>query len=104
MPRAQAGVAAAITSASRQVGQTLGVAVAGALVTASAGALGPAGPGAAPVFRHLAAASHAGWWVLLGCGLAVLVLGLVVTSARARATAVQTARELNPEFLADSAP
>jgi EmrB/QacA subfamily drug resistance transporter len=104
MPRAQAGVAAAIISASRQVGQTLGVAVAGALVTASAGALVPAGPRAAPGFRHLAAASHAGWWVLLGCGMAVLVLGLAVTSARARATAVRTARELNPEFLAGSAP
>ena len=32
MPRAQAGVAAAIASTSRQVGQTLGVAVVGSLV------------------------------------------------------------------------
>jgi hypothetical protein len=33
MPRAQAGIAAAIATTSRQVGQTLGVAVAGAIVT-----------------------------------------------------------------------
>jgi MFS family permease len=35
MPRAQAGVAAAIASTSRQVGQTLGVAVVGSLVSVS---------------------------------------------------------------------
>src|SRR6202012_3204234 len=35
MPRAQAGVAAAIASTSRQVGQTLGVSVVGSLVSAS---------------------------------------------------------------------
>jgi hypothetical protein len=64
------------------VGQTLGVAVVGALATASVG--------------------HAGWWVLVGCGLTVLVLGLIVTSARADASAVQTAHELNPEFLVSS--
>ena len=33
MPRAQAGVAAAIASTSRQIGQTLGVAVVGSLVS-----------------------------------------------------------------------
>ena len=33
MPRAQAGVAAALATTSRQVGQTLGVAVVGAIVT-----------------------------------------------------------------------
>ena len=37
MPRAQAGVAAAIATTSRQVGQTLGVAVVGAIVTSRAG-------------------------------------------------------------------
>ena len=35
MPRAQAGVAAAIASTSRQIGQTLGVAVVGSLVSTS---------------------------------------------------------------------
>jgi len=79
MPRAQAGVAGAITASSRQVGQTLGVAVVGALVAASTGA--------------------AGWWVLVGCGFTVFILGIVVTSARAQASAVRTAHQLNPEFL-----
>ena len=41
MPRAQAGVASAIATTSRQVGQTLGVAVVGAIVTSHAGAVGP---------------------------------------------------------------
>ena len=51
MPRAQAGVAAAIASTSRQIGQTLGVAVVGSLVSASlqtaevtSTSLWPAGP------------------------------------------------------------
>ena len=46
-----------------------------------------------------AAASHAGWWTLTGCGAAVLVLGLVATSRRGRSSAQRTATELNPEFL-----
>jgi EmrB/QacA subfamily drug resistance transporter len=78
MPRAQAGVAAAIASTSRQVGTALGVAVVGAAV-----ASGLSGPVAA----RFAEASRTGWWILLGCGLAVLALGLATTGRRARATA-----------------
>ena len=52
MPRAQAGVASAIASTSRQVGQTLGVAVVGALVTSQL-----KGSSAGSSF---ASASHAG--------------------------------------------
>jgi EmrB/QacA subfamily drug resistance transporter len=89
MPRAQAGVASAIASTSRQVGSTLGVAVVGALVTASLAG-----------HRAIAAGTtHAGWWVLVACGVVVFGLGLVVTSGWARRTAERTARELNPEFL-----
>ena len=90
MPRAQAGVAAGIASTSRQVGQTLGVAIVGAIITARIGS------------THridLASASHAGWWVLTGCGVIVLVLGFVATSKWALASANQTAREMNPEAL-----
>jgi hypothetical protein len=47
----------------------------------------------------VAAATHAGWWVLAGCGIVVLVLGQVVTTDWAHRTAERTARELNPEFL-----
>jgi EmrB/QacA subfamily drug resistance transporter len=87
MPRAQAGVAAAIATTSRQVGQTLGVAVVGAIVASHAG-------------RSLTAASHPAWWLLAACGAAVLALGLVATTRRAGASARRTAAELNPEALA----
>ena len=90
MPRAQAGVASAIASTSRQVGATLGVAVVGAMITASLG--GATHVGSASVIRSA-------WLVLAGCGALVLVLGLVVTTPWAHRTADQTAKELNPEFL-----
>ena len=95
MPRAQAGVASAIASTSRQIGSTLGVAVVGALVTSKIGAV------AGGVGGHLdfAVASRAGWWVLAGCGSGVLGLGLVATSRRGLASADRTAKDLNPEFL-----
>lgn len=77
MPRAQAGVAAAIASTSRQIGQTLGVAVVGAAATA----------GLHGSFRSgFAQASHPGWWMLVGCGVAVLALGFATTTGWARAT------------------
>ncbi|HET9076360.1 MAG TPA: MFS transporter [Acidimicrobiales bacterium] len=78
MPDSQAGVAAAIASTSRQIGQVLGVAVLGALATASLHG---------PVVTGLAAASHTGWWVLAGCGLVVMALGMAVTTPRALASA-----------------
>jgi len=93
MPRAQAGVASAIASTSRQIGATLGVAVVGALVTSKVGAV------SGGVQLDFASASRAGWWVLAGCGAVVLVLGMLVTSQRARSSAQRTAKELNPEFL-----
>ena len=72
MPRTQAGVAAAIASTSRQVGQSLGVAVVGSAVTSVM---------AGPLRTGFATASHVGWWIITGCGLIVLVMG-VVTSGR----------------------
>jgi len=77
MPRAQAGVAAAVASTSRNVGASLGVAVIGAVVAARV-----AGPAA-----DFAVASRVGWWIILGCGAAVLVLGVVTTGRWARGTA-----------------
>ncbi len=77
MPRAQAGVAAAVASTSRQVGATLGVAVFGAVV---------AGVGASA----FPAASHLGWWIMTGAGAAILVLGVLTTGGWAKRTA-QTA-------------
>lgn len=90
MPRAQAGVASAIASTSRQIGSTLGVAVVGALVTSQTTGSVEAG---------FARATHAGWWVLASCGLVVLVLGIVATSRRALDSAHRTAMDLNPEVL-----
>jgi len=60
MPKEQAGVAAAIASTSRQVGAALGVALIGAF-----------------------AGSAVGWWIIAGCGVAVVVLGVVTTGQRA---------------------
>jgi EmrB/QacA subfamily drug resistance transporter len=77
MPRAQAGVAAAIASTSRMVGQSLGVAVVGS--AAASGLHGAAG-------AALAAAGHAGWWIIAGCGGAVFALGALTTGRRAKGT------------------
>jgi len=90
MPRAQAGVAAAIATTSRQVGQTLGVAVVGAIVASGAGEPGHA---------DLATASRPGWWTLTACGAVVLLLGLVASTRRAGESARRTAAALNPEAL-----
>ncbi|MFJ4711824.1 MFS transporter [Streptomyces sp. NPDC088785] len=89
MPRAQAGVAAAVASTSRQIGQTLGVAVIGAVL-----ASGVAGSSYAASF---VGAGRACWWIIAGCGLAVLVLGAVTSGAWARGTAARTADRLARE-------
>ncbi len=77
MPEAQAGVAAAVASTSRQVGQTLGVAVAGAIAAAGAFTVGPG----------FVQASHTVWWLLAGCGMVIVLLGLISTTSWANATA-----------------
>jgi EmrB/QacA subfamily drug resistance transporter len=86
MPRAQAGVAAATATTSRQVGIALGVAAVGAIVTTH-------------LSGSVSAASHGAWWTLAACGVVVLVLGFAATSRRATASAQRTAAELNPEAL-----
>ncbi|MER7246476.1 MFS transporter [Kribbella sp. NPDC000426] len=78
MPRSQAGVAAAIASTSRQVGASLGVAIAGTVLTARL--VGPLETGFVDAARLC-------WYVIAGCGALVLVLGLITTSAWARRTA-----------------
>jgi EmrB/QacA subfamily drug resistance transporter len=87
MPLAQAGVAAAVASTSRQVGSALGVAVLGSLVTA--GVSGSFAEG-------FAAAARPAWVVVVVCGLAVLALGLLGTTAWARGTAERTAWRFAP--------
>ncbi|HUK69899.1 MAG TPA: DHA2 family efflux MFS transporter permease subunit [Streptosporangiaceae bacterium] len=87
MPRSQAGVAAAVASTSRQIGQSLGVAVIGSAVTSRIHG---------PLAVSFAAASHVGWWIVAGCGGAVFVLGIVTTTKRAVRTAAETAARLAP--------
>ena len=85
MPRSQAALASAVASTSRQVGASLGVALAGAL----------AGAGIDAAHRpDFASATHIVFWVIAGLGAAIVVLGLVSTGARARASADRVARLL----------
>jgi EmrB/QacA subfamily drug resistance transporter len=88
MPRERAGVAAAIASTSRQVGAALGVAVVGSVLTS--GVSGSLGSG-------FVAAARGGWWVITGCGVAVLVLGALTTGRIAVASAERTARLVQEE-------
>jgi EmrB/QacA subfamily drug resistance transporter len=85
MPRSQAGVAAAIASTSRQVGTSLGVAIVGSVLTARL--IGPLETGFVPAARLC-------WYIIAGCGLLVLVLGLITTSRWARRTAESVAEDL----------
>ncbi|MBJ7903585.1 MFS transporter [Streptomyces sp. DSM 110735] len=86
MPRAQAGVAAAVASTSRQLGQTLGVAVIGAVLAS--------GIGDSPYRDAFVSAARPGWWILTACGATVLVLGYVTSGRWARTTATRTAERL----------
>ncbi|WP_345621190.1 MFS transporter [Streptomyces ziwulingensis] len=95
MPRAQAGVAAAVASTSRQLGQTLGVAVIGAVLAA--------GVGASSYRGTFVSAARPGWWILAGCGLTVLVLGALTTGAWARRSAERAARRLESREVREAA-
>lgn len=86
MPRTQAGVAAAVASTSRQLGQTLGVAVIGAVLAS--------GVGASSYAQSFVSAARPGWWILTGCGFCVLVLGVLTSGRWARRTAERTAERL----------
>ena len=82
MPRSQAGVAAGVASTSRQIGSSLGVAVIGSVTVSALHG---------PFRQDFAAASHAGWWIMTACGVAILGLGLLVSGKWARRTALRTA-------------
>jgi EmrB/QacA subfamily drug resistance transporter len=87
MPRAQAGVAAAVASTSRQVGQSMGVAVIGSVVASQAGG---------QLRTGFTAAGHIGWAILAGCGAVVTILAVVTTGPKAYASA-ERAAALFPE-------
>jgi EmrB/QacA subfamily drug resistance transporter len=118
MPNSQAGVASAVASSSRQLGNVLGVALAGSLTASrlhaqlteraaaahlpavtryalSHATIGVAGlelpgdlPGAAEadalIKTAFTVAGHGAWLLAAGCGLAITVVALFTTTARAR--------------------
>jgi apolipoprotein N-acyltransferase len=80
MPRDQVGVAGAIVSTFRQTGSAIGVAVAGAVIAAGAVGFVPA--------------SQAAWAVVSGCGVMIVLLGLLSTGHWAQATAERNGARL----------
>jgi EmrB/QacA subfamily drug resistance transporter len=82
MPPAQAGVAGAVISSTRQLGQVLGVAVMGAML--SVGAVSGADRMSAAAGRAFAAATHACWWLAVACGSLIAFTGWITTSVKAR--------------------
>jgi EmrB/QacA subfamily drug resistance transporter len=82
MPPSQAGLASGIASASRQVGQALGVAVSGSLLTARAhGSM-----------HSFTLASSVAWHLLFWCASAVVIAGLLTARPRARHARTRTPR------------
>jgi hypothetical protein len=88
MPVAQAGVAAAVASTSRQVGATLGVAVVGTVLAAGV---------STSLSDDFVSASRPAWFIIAGCGLAVLVLGAVTTGRAAQRTSARAAELIRHE-------
>jgi EmrB/QacA subfamily drug resistance transporter len=82
MPFSQAGVASGIASTSRQIGTSLGVAITGSILAANLHG---------PLRARFVPASHADWLLLVGCGVAIMVLGLVTNGRWAQRTAARTA-------------
>ena len=73
MPKAQAGLAAAVASTSRQIGASLGVALAGTILGAH-------------VHNGFAQATHPFWWLVTGGGATVVLLGWLSNTPWAHAT------------------
>jgi EmrB/QacA subfamily drug resistance transporter len=91
VPDGQAGVASAMNSTSRQLGQCLGVAVIGTIL--AGGLRGPMQSGFLP-------AARAAWLVMAGCGLCVLAAGVAGTPSRRRPAPrhARTATLIPPEL------
>ncbi len=95
MPDNQAGVAAAVASTSRQVGQALGVAITGSVLGTAV---------ASHAHSELSSASHAAWLLIAGCGVAVLGLGVGSTGAWAVRTARICSEQMSREAPPDPVP
>jgi EmrB/QacA subfamily drug resistance transporter len=90
MPLDRAGAASAVTSTSRQVGVSIGVALCGSL---AGGAIAHTGANFADASRPL-------WFVCVGLGVVITALGLFSTSGRA----VRSAERLAPLIAGAAAP
>jgi EmrB/QacA subfamily drug resistance transporter len=95
MPFAQAGVASGIASTSRQIGTSLGVAITGSILAANLHG---------PLRARFVPASHADWLLLAGCGVAIMVLGLVTNGRWALRTAARTAARYDEASAAGPRP
>jgi EmrB/QacA subfamily drug resistance transporter len=82
LPRSQAGVAAAFASTSRQIGSSFGVAVIGSLINPIHGG---------SVASSFTRSGNAVWLTLAGVSVAVVVISVLSTGRRARASAVRAA-------------
>jgi predicted MFS family arabinose efflux permease len=81
MPRSMAGVAGSLASTGRQTGTTLGVAISGTIV----------GPALARGGTAFTRAEHGVWWLVLGLGAGILVVGLLSSGRWALGTAGRAA-------------
>src|SRR5262249_17340735 len=88
MPPAQAGVAGAVISSTRQFGNVLGVAVMGAMLASGLAGAAPSGPARDDAF---AAATHAPWLLAVACGVLTAIAGWIAASPKARQTALAVA-------------
>ena len=89
MPRHRAGAASAVASTSRQIGVSLGVALAGSVT----------GLAAAHTAIDFSSAMTAMWWIVIAFSAAILVLGIVSTTPWALRTAQTVSdRLIEPEM------
>jgi EmrB/QacA subfamily drug resistance transporter len=86
MPLSQAGIAAAVASTSRRVGATLGVAIAGTVVSA--------GRSWGTGFTQ---ATHPIWWIMCAAGAVVVLLGWLSSTPWAKASAGKVATLFNED-------
>lgn len=84
MPRERAGAAAAIASTSRQVGVSIGVALAGGITGVAVAGIGP----------DFATSMHPMWLLVAGLSVVIGILGLISTSAWGKRTSDEVARTL----------
>lgn len=89
MPASQAGVASAVASTSRQIGQVLGVGVVGSALAV--------GLRRGTLAHTFAGATRSDWWLLSACGVVVLAIGILSTSTWALRTAYRSSLEFEIE-------